>query len=91
MQARSIRGARKIGTSISALSHAESLRLEKFTNEDLDPLDGRPKEAIRLRATRLAVYRRGKKVEGSPAPVSALSLPGRPSGVDVFLAHRERV
>ena len=50
MQARSIRGARKIGTSISALSHAESLRLEKFTNEDLDPLDRRPKEAIRLRA-----------------------------------------
>ena len=45
-----------------------------------------PAEAIRLRATRLAVYRRGKKVASSPAPVAALALPGRPDGTD-FLAR----
>ena len=45
-----------------------------------------PVEAIRLRATRLAVYRRGKKVASSPAPVAALALPGRPDGTD-FLAR----
>jgi cytosine deaminase len=41
-----------------------------------------PAEAIHLRATRLAVYRRGKKVASSPAPVAALALPGRPDGTD---------
>ncbi len=45
-----------------------------------------PVEAIRLRATRLAVYRRGKKVASSPAPVAALALPGRPDSAD-FLAR----
>lgn len=45
-----------------------------------------PAEAIRLRAARLAVYRRGKKIAGSPAPVAALNLPGRPGQVD-FLAR----
>ncbi|MCW5260365.1 cytosine deaminase [Verminephrobacter eiseniae] len=45
-----------------------------------------PAEAIRLRAARLAVYRRGKKIAGSPAPVAALNLQGRPGQVD-FLAR----
>ena len=44
-----------------------------------------PAEAIRLRATRLAVYRRGRKIAGSPAAVAALALPDRPGSVD-FLA-----
>lgn len=42
-------------------------------------------EAIRLRATRLAVYRRGKMVAGSPSPLATLSISGRPDAVD-FLA-----
>ena len=41
-----------------------------------------PMEAIRLRAARLAVYRRGKKIASSPAPVSTLALPGRPDRTD---------
>lgn len=41
-----------------------------------------PAEALRLRATRLAVYRRGKKIASSPAPVARLDLPGRGAGVD---------
>ncbi|GAA4421719.1 amidohydrolase family protein [Acidovorax lacteus] len=40
-----------------------------------------PVEAIRLRATRLAVYRRGRCVAQSPAPVARLHLEGRPSAV----------
>ena len=41
-----------------------------------------PVEAIRLRATRLLVVRRGAIVARAPAATSALSLPGRPSTVD---------
>lgn len=38
-----------------------------------------PVEAIRLRASRLKVYRRGKLVAQSPAAIAQLTLPGRPS------------
>ena len=41
-----------------------------------------PIEAIRLRATRLAVYRRGRCVAHSPAPIATLALPHRPAQVD---------
>ncbi len=36
-------------------------------------------EAIRLRATRLAVYRRGKRIAHTPASTAALDLPERPA------------
>ena len=38
-----------------------------------------PIEAIRLRATRLKVFRRGQLVSETPAATSALHLPGRPA------------
>ena len=41
-----------------------------------------PVEAIRLRATRLKVWRRGKLVAGSPAATANLHLAGRPDRVD---------
>ena len=41
-----------------------------------------PVEAIRLRATRLVVVRRGQVVARTPAATAALSLPGRPATVD---------
>jgi len=41
-----------------------------------------PVEAIRLRATRLRVYRGGKLVAQTPAAVAALELAGRPAHVD---------
>jgi cytosine deaminase len=41
-----------------------------------------PIEAIRLRANRLAVVRRGRVVARTPAAVAALALPGRPASVD---------
>ncbi len=41
-----------------------------------------PVEAIRLKATRVAVIRRGKVIAETPARVAKLSLPGRPPSVD---------
>ena len=41
-----------------------------------------PIEAIRLRANRLAVVRRGRVVARTPVAVAALSVPGRPATVD---------
>ena len=40
-----------------------------------------PIEAIRLRATRLGVWRRGRLLSRSPEAVAQLSLPGRPAQV----------
>jgi cytosine/creatinine deaminase len=37
-----------------------------------------PVEAIRLRATRLKVFRRGRVVAQTPASIATLQLPGRP-------------
>ncbi len=41
-----------------------------------------PIEAIRLRATRLAVVRRGAVLARTPAATAALALPGRPAALD---------
>ena len=41
-----------------------------------------PIEAIRLKARRLAVVRRGKVIAETPAQVASLSLAGRPATVD---------
>ena len=41
-----------------------------------------PIEAVRLRATRLYVIRRGKVIASTPAREAKLSLPGRPATVD---------
>ena len=41
-----------------------------------------PIEAIRLRATRLTVVRRGQIIAGTPAATACLTLPGRPATVD---------
>ena len=40
-----------------------------------------PVEAIRLRATRLAVVRRGKVIARTPSAAAALDLPGRPDTI----------
>jgi cytosine deaminase len=40
-----------------------------------------PVDAIRLRAARLGVWRRGRRVASQPAPTAALNLPGRPGTV----------
>ena len=43
-----------------------------------------PAEAIRLRAARLGVWRRGLRVASQPAPTAALHLPGRTGTVDIM-------
>jgi cytosine deaminase len=67
---------------------AKALRLERY---GLEPgcdasfvlLQARdPVEAIRLRATRLKVYRQGKLLAQTPAATAALQLPGRPAQTD---------
>jgi cytosine deaminase len=45
-----------------------------------------PVEAIRVRATRLAVLRRGKVIAETPAQTARLDMPGRPESAD-FLKH----
>ncbi len=52
-------------------------------NADFCLLQARdPVEAIRLRATRLKVFRRGRLVAETPAATSQLHLPGRPGKTD---------
>ena len=46
-----------------------------------------PVEALRLRATRLLVVRRGQVLARSPAATATLVLPGRPAQVDWTLAR----
>lgn len=60
--------------------------LEPGCHADFVLLQARsPVEAIRLRAQRLAVVRRGRVVARSPAATATLSLPGRPPQVDFSL------
>ena len=54
--------------------------LEADCNADFVLLQARDAvEAIRLRANRLAVYRRGKRIASTPAATAQLDLPGRPA------------
>jgi cytosine deaminase len=57
---------------------------------DLVLLDaGGPVEAIRLRAARRLVLRRGQVVSEAPPARATLHLPGRPPGVDFRLTRKE--
>jgi cytosine/creatinine deaminase len=63
--------------------------IEVGCHADCVMLDARdPIEAIRLRAARTAVVRRGKVVSRSPAVRAALSLEGRPAEVDFRIGRR---
>ncbi|MBB3462749.1 amidohydrolase family protein [Rhizobium sp. BK377] len=61
----------------------EGYGLEKGRNADLVILQARdPVEALRLKATRLTVIRRGKVIARSAPRISELLLDGRPATVD---------
>ena len=61
----------------------EGYGVEVGCHADLVLLQARdPVEAIRLRAARLLVVRRGRVVAETPAASAALHLPGRPASVD---------
>jgi len=64
----------------------EGYGLEPGCHADFVLLQARDKvEAIRLRATRLKVFRRGRLVAETPAATSALQLPGRPASTSMMI------
>ena len=66
----------------------EGYGLEPGCNADLVLLDaGSTVEAIRLRAPRRLVVRRGEVVSEAPRAAAALNLPGRPATVDFRLGR----
>ena len=69
----------------------EGYGLQVGCHADLVLLDaGDPIEAIRLRAARRFVIRRGKVLSQTPASQARLSLPGRPDIVDFKLRYQNR-
>jgi cytosine deaminase len=61
------------------IMHLEGYGIAPGCHADFVLLQARdPVDAIRLRATRLQVFRRGKRVAQTPAATAALQLPGRP-------------
>ena len=72
-----------ITTSPAKIIGLQSYGIAPGCNADMVLLQAsNPVEAIRLRATRLKVWRRGKLVAGSPAATANLHLAGRPDRVD---------
>jgi cytosine deaminase len=67
----------------AAVMHLDGYGLEKGCHADLVILQARdPIEAVRLKATRTTVVRRGKVIARTPARVASLALAGRPGSVD---------
>ena len=63
--------------------HLDGYGLEPGCNADMVVLQADdPIEAIRLKATRLAVIRRGEVIAETPAQSTTLRLPGRPESID---------
>jgi cytosine deaminase len=71
-----------VTTGAARLLHLENYGLAPGCRADMVLLDARdPVEAIRLRATRLKVIRRGKVIAEAATQRSVLALPGRPDEV----------
>ena len=69
-----------VTTNPARILHLEGYGLEKGCHADLVLLEAQnPIEAIRLKATRLKVWRRGALVAQTPARTATLTLPGRPA------------
>ena len=72
-----------VTTNPAKIMGLEGYGLEVGCNGDLVLLQARdPIEAIRLKATRLAVIRRGRVISETPARIARVSLEGRPDAVD---------
>jgi cytosine deaminase len=72
-----------VTTNPAKIMGIEGYGLNVGCNGDLVLLQARdPIEAIRLKATRLAVVRRGHVIAETPARIGRLALDGRPSGID---------
>jgi cytosine deaminase len=69
-----------VTTRAARILHLQGYGLEKGCHADFVVLQANdPIEALRLRATRLRVYRRGKLIAHTPAVTAVLDLPGRPA------------
>lgn len=74
-----------VTTQAARLLGLEGYGLAAGCHADFVLLQARhPAEAIRLRATRLAVYRRGKRIASTPEATPTLALAQRPGQVDFF-------
>ncbi|MDB5619408.1 amidohydrolase family protein [Tardiphaga sp.] len=72
-----------VTTNPATIMGLEGYGLDVGCNGDLVLLQARdPIEAIRLKATRLAVIRRGRVIAETPARIAQLSLAGRPGAID---------
>jgi cytosine deaminase len=72
-----------VTTNPAKIMGLEGYGLDVGCNGDLVLLQARdPIEAIRLKATRLTVVRRGKVIAETPARIARLALDGRPTSVD---------
>ena len=72
-----------VTTTPASILGLEGYGLAPGCRADLVLLEARdPVEAIRLRATRLAVVRGGRVVATTPSSRATLDVPGRPSSVD---------
>jgi cytosine deaminase len=72
-----------VTTNAARVMNLDGYGLTVGCNADLVVLQAAdPIEAIRLRARRLAVIRRGKVIAETPPDLAALALPGRPAQVD---------
>ncbi len=68
-----------VTTNPAKILQLEAYGLQAGCHADFVMLQARdPIEAIRLRATRLQVFRRGKRIAQTPAAITSLQLPGRP-------------
>jgi cytosine deaminase len=74
---------RAVTEAPARIMHLDGYGITVGNNADMVLLQAAdPIEAIRLKATRLAVIRRGKVIAETPARVAILDLPGRPPQVD---------
>ena len=68
-----------VTTNPAKILQLQGYGIERGCYADFVLLQARdPVEAIRLRATRLQVYRRGKRIAQTPAATASLDLTGRP-------------
>jgi len=78
-----------VTTNAARVMHLENYGLEAGRDASFVLLQARdPVEAIRLRATRLKVFRKGRLLAETPAATAALHLPGRGDATSWMLAKK---
>ncbi len=80
---------RAVTENSARIMNLEGYGIAKGCDANLVLLHARdPIEAIRIRAARLAVIRKGRVIARTPAPVATLKLDGRPDRVDPSLERQ---